>query len=121
MTTARLGAARVLPLIAIAARELVNKSKSQRCGVLSTAMSLLGLSRNPIVTRITRRGDWRIADLRPEELIAIRSLIAGGDDPRPAAAIDAIAAIFKSVRILRHRPALLLPKPAASAGRPRQG
>ncbi|MEM8759080.1 MAG: conjugal transfer protein TraG [Pseudomonadota bacterium] len=51
------------PVVASAARELLNKSDNERSGVLSTAMSFLGLYRDPVVARVTRRCDWRIADL----------------------------------------------------------
>lgn len=34
-----------------------------RWGVLSTAMSFLGLYRNPTVAEVTERYDWRITDL----------------------------------------------------------
>src|SRR5579885_2802766 len=51
------------PVVASAGRELLNKSENERSGVLSTAMSFLGLYRDPIVARVTRRCDWRIADL----------------------------------------------------------
>jgi type IV secretion system protein VirD4 len=44
------------------ARELLNKSDNERSGVLSTAMSFLGLYRDPVVAEVTRRCDWRIAD-----------------------------------------------------------
>ena len=51
------------PVVASAARELLNKSDNERSGVLSTAMSFLGLYRDPVVAEVTRRCDWRIADL----------------------------------------------------------
>ena len=51
------------PVVASAARELLNKSENERSGVLSTAMSFLGLYRDPVVARVTRRCDWRIGDL----------------------------------------------------------
>jgi type IV secretion system protein VirD4 len=70
MTTPHLGEAGPHPVIASTARELLNKSDNERSGVLSTAMSFLGLYRDPVVAQVTRRCDWRIADL-----------IA---DPRPA-------------------------------------
>ena len=70
MTTPHLGEAGAHPVIASTARELLNKSDNERSGVLSTAMSFLGLYRDPVVAQVTRRCDWRIADL-----------IA---DPRPA-------------------------------------
>jgi len=70
MTTPHLGDAGPHPVVASTARELLNKSDNERSGVLSTAMSFLGLYRDPVVAQVTRRCDWRIADL-----------IA---DPRPA-------------------------------------
>ncbi|QGM99884.1 conjugal transfer protein TraG [Methylocystis parvus] len=51
------------PVIASAARELLNKSENERSGVLSTAMSFLGLYRDPVVAGVTSRCDWRIDDL----------------------------------------------------------
>ena len=70
MTTPHLGESGPHPVVASTARELLNKSDNERSGVLSTAMSFLGLYRDPVVAQVTRRCDWRIADL-----------IA---DPRPA-------------------------------------
>jgi len=66
MTTNHLGTAeepRVHPVVASAARELLNKSENERSGVLSTAMSFLGLYRDPTVAAVTSACDWRIADL----------------------------------------------------------
>jgi len=66
MTTNHLGtkeAPQVHPVVASAARELLNKSDNERSGVLSTAMSFLGLYRDPTVAEVTSRCDWRIADL----------------------------------------------------------
>jgi type IV secretion system protein VirD4 len=62
MTTPHLGD-RPHPVVASAARELLNKSDNERSGVLSTAMSFLGLYRDPVVAQVTRRCDWRITDL----------------------------------------------------------
>ncbi|TBR26618.1 MAG: conjugal transfer protein TraG, partial [Reyranella sp.] len=67
MTTAHLGEAGVHPVIASAARELLNKSENERSGVLSTAMSFLGLYRDPVVAQVTRCCDWRIRDLVENE------------------------------------------------------
>ncbi|WP_439613680.1 conjugal transfer protein TraG [Reyranella sp.] len=67
MTTSHLGEAGVHPVIASAARELLNKSENERSGVLSTAMSFLGLYRDPVVAQVTRRCDWRIRDLVENE------------------------------------------------------
>ncbi len=63
MNTPHLGEAGVHPVIASSARELLNKSDNERSGVLSTAMSFLGLYRDPVVAKVTERCDWRIADL----------------------------------------------------------
>ena len=66
MTTNHLGTEkkpRVHPVVAEAARELLNKADNERSGVLSTAMSFLGLYRDPTVARVTAGCDWRIADL----------------------------------------------------------
>jgi type IV secretion system protein VirD4 len=66
METNHLGTAdrpRVHPVVASAARELLNKSENERSGVLSTAMSFLGLYRDPVVATTTAACDWRIADL----------------------------------------------------------
>ncbi|MBO9669547.1 MAG: conjugal transfer protein TraG [Sphingobium sp.] len=53
----------VHPVVASAARELLNKSENERSGVLSTAMSFLGLYRDPTVAAVTAASDWRIVDL----------------------------------------------------------
>ncbi|BAK67282.1 conjugal transfer protein TraG [Sphingobium sp. SYK-6] len=66
MTTNHLGskdAPRVHPVVASAAREVLNKSDNERSGVLSTAISFLGLYRDPTIAEVTSRCDWRIADL----------------------------------------------------------
>ncbi|WP_309085906.1 conjugal transfer protein TraG [Chelativorans sp.] len=63
MLTKHLGDAGPHPVVASAARELLNKSENERSGVLSTAMSFLGLYRDPVVAKVTSRCDWRIADL----------------------------------------------------------
>jgi len=62
MTTPHLGD-QVHPVVASAARELLNKSDNERSGVLSTAMSFLGLYRDPTVAAVTSACDWRIDDL----------------------------------------------------------
>ncbi|WP_188503355.1 IncP-type conjugal transfer protein TraG, partial [Salipiger profundus] len=63
MRTSHLGGAGPHPVVASAARELLNKSENERSGVLSTAMSFLGLYRDPVVGQVTRRCDWRIGDI----------------------------------------------------------
>ena len=67
MTTPHLGKKGPHPVVASAARELLNKSDNERSGVLSTAMSFLGLYRDPVVAQVTRRCDWRIADIAAED------------------------------------------------------
>ena len=54
---------RVHPVVASAARELLNKSENERSGVLSTTMSFLGLYRDPVIAKVTGRSEWRIRDL----------------------------------------------------------
>ncbi|ESY84337.1 MULTISPECIES: conjugal transfer protein TraG [unclassified Mesorhizobium] len=70
MTTNHLGvpdSPKVHPVVASAAREVLNKSENERSGVLSTAMSFLGLYRDPTVAAATSACDWRIADLTDAE------------------------------------------------------
>jgi type IV secretion system protein VirD4 len=75
MTTTHLGRSGPHPVIASAARELLNKSENERSGVLSTAMSFLGLYRDPVIAQVTRWSDWRISDLvearRPASLYLV--------------------------------------------------
>ncbi len=75
MTTEHLGGSGPHPVIASAARELLNKSENERSGVLSTAMSFLGLYRDPVIAQVTRWSDWRISDLvearRPASLYLV--------------------------------------------------
>ncbi|MGF1623962.1 MAG: conjugal transfer protein TraG [Alphaproteobacteria bacterium] len=79
MTTPHLGAT-PHPVVASAARELLNKSENERSGVLSTAMSFLGLYRDPVVARVTRRCDWRIADLVEDDRPATLYLVVPPSD-----------------------------------------
>ena len=75
METNHLGSAevpQVHPVVASAARELLNKSENERSGVLSTAMSFLGLYRDPTVAAVTSASDWRIADLVEAHYLALR-------------------------------------------------
>jgi type IV secretion system protein VirD4 len=51
------------PVVAQAAREMLNKSDNELSGVFSTAMACLGLYRDPVVARSTAESDFRIADL----------------------------------------------------------
>jgi type IV secretion system protein VirD4 len=66
LTTNHLGteaAPQAHPAVASIARELLNKSDNERSGVVSTAMSFLGLYRDPLIAANTARSEWRIADL----------------------------------------------------------
>ena len=80
MTTPHLSKGKVHPVIASAARELLNKSDNERSGVLSTAMSFLGLYRDPIVAKVTSTCDWRIADLVSGERPATLYLVVPPSD-----------------------------------------
>lgn len=52
-------------VVAEAARELLNKSENEKSSVVSTAVSFLGLYRDPVVRRATSTSDWSIEDLLP--------------------------------------------------------
>lgn len=54
-------------VVASCAREMLNKSENEQSGVLSTAMSFLGLYRDPVVARNTSASDFRISDLMQRE------------------------------------------------------
>ncbi|CCD93374.1 putative Conjugal transfer protein traG [Bradyrhizobium sp. ORS 375] len=79
MATPHLGAG-PHPVVASTARELLNKSENERSGVLSTAMSFLGLYRDPVVAAVTGRCDWRIADLVAGEEPATLYLVVPPSD-----------------------------------------
>ena len=51
------------PVVAEAARELLNKSENEKSSVISTAVSYLGLYRDPVIQRATSASDWNISDL----------------------------------------------------------
>ncbi|WP_027161911.1 conjugal transfer protein TraG [Mesorhizobium sp. WSM1293] len=80
MLTRHLGDVGPHPVVASAARELLNKSENERSGVLSTAMSFLGLYRDPVVAKVTSRCDWRIADLVEDERPATLYLVVPPSD-----------------------------------------
>ena len=79
MTTPHLGHC-PHPVVASAARELLNKSENERSGVLSTAMSFLGLYRDPVVAKVTSRCDWRIMDLVEDNRPATLYLVVPPSD-----------------------------------------
>jgi type IV secretion system protein VirD4 len=71
------------PVVASAAREVLNKSENERSGVLSTAMSFLGLYRDPTVAAVTSKCDWRIEDLvRTEHPISLYLVVPPSDISR---------------------------------------
>ena len=80
MSTPHLGKGAGHPVIASTARELLNKSDNERSGVVSTAMSFLGLYRDPVVAQVTRQCDWRIADLIEGERPATLYLVVPPSD-----------------------------------------
>lgn len=68
MTTNHLGtdeAPLTHPVVAEAARELLNKSENEKSSVISTAVSFLGLYRDPVIQRATSASDWKMEDLLP--------------------------------------------------------
>ena len=80
MATRHLGDAGPHPVVASTARELLNKSDNERSGVLSTAMSFLGLYRDPVVAAVTSRCDWRIADLIADPMPSTLYLVVPPSD-----------------------------------------
>jgi type IV secretion system protein VirD4 len=86
LTTNHLGiqaAPQVHPVVASVARELLNKSENERSGVVSTAMSFLGLYRDPIVGRATACSDWRIAELTdPSQPVSLYLVVPPSDISR---------------------------------------
>lgn len=51
------------PSVLQAAGELAKKTENEASGVLSTALSLLSLYRDPVVAHVTSASDWKIDDL----------------------------------------------------------
>ena len=70
MKTAHLGEAGPHPVIASAARELLNKSENEMSGVLSTAMSFLGLYRDPVVAEVIRANCSPASATAPTDCLA---------------------------------------------------
>jgi len=113
MATPHLGD-RVHPVVASAARELLNKSENERSGVLSTAMSFLGLYRDPIVSTVTSSCDWRIDDLvTPGRPVTLYLVVPPSDISRTRPLIRLILnqigrRLTEGLESARHRPRLLL-------------
>ncbi len=75
----------VHPVVASAARELLNKSENERSGVLSTAMSFLGLYRDPTVAQVTSA--LRLAHRGPREPdrpVSLYLVVPPSDISRPS-------------------------------------
>jgi hypothetical protein len=89
MTTPHLGERGTHPVVASSVRVLLNKSDNEGSGVLSTAMSFLGLYRDPVVAAVTRQCDWRICDLvegaTPGDAIPRRAAVR--HQPHPSSSI----------------------------------
>ncbi|PVM92757.1 conjugal transfer protein TraG [Caulobacter endophyticus] len=113
MATLHLGD-RVHPVVASAARELLNKSENERSGVLSTAMSFLGLYRDPIASAVTSRCDWRIDDLvTPGRPVTLYLVVPPSDISRTRPLIRLILnqigrRLTEGLESARQRPRLLL-------------
>ena len=76
-------APRVHPVVAEAAQEVLNKCDNERSSVLSTAISFLGLYRDPLVAQATAASDWRIADLiHSERAVSLYLVIPPSDISR---------------------------------------
>jgi type IV secretion system protein VirD4 len=113
MTTRHLGQ-QPHPVVASAARELLNKSENERSGVLSTAMSFLGLYRDPVVAKVTSRCDWRISDLVNGERPATVYLVVPPSDisrtkPLVRLVVNQIGRrLTEELKARRHRMLLML-------------
>jgi type IV secretion system protein VirD4 len=68
------------PVVAQAAREMLNKSDNELSGVFSTAMSCVGLYRDPVIARNTAESDFRIADLMNADAPASLYLVVPPSD-----------------------------------------
>ena len=70
----------VHPTVAGAARDMINRPDNERGSVLSTAMSYLGLYRDPLVRRNTSRSDFKVMDLMNAEKPVSLYLIVRAED-----------------------------------------
>ena len=68
------------PTVAGAARDMINRPDNERGSVLSTAMSYLGLYRDPLVRRNTSRSDFKVMDLMNAEKPVSLYLIVRAED-----------------------------------------
>lgn len=112
----------VHPIVAQAAQELINKSDNERSGVLSTAMSFIGLYRDPIVAANTSCSTFKIADLMNfDKPVSLYLVVPPSDINRTRPLIRMILNLVvrqltekmefadgKSVQLYKHRLLLLL-------------
>jgi type IV secretion system protein VirD4 len=83
------------PMIANAAKTMLNKEDKDRSGVLSTAKSLLSLYLDPIVARNTGRSDFLVRDLMTsEEAVSLYYVVESGDMERMTPLTRLFYAIF---------------------------
>ncbi|PHZ84018.1 conjugal transfer protein TraG [Paremcibacter congregatus] len=68
------------PVVAVTARELLNKSENERSGVLSTALSFLSLYRDPVVKEVTSKSDFTVMDLiKAEKPVSLYLVVPPSD------------------------------------------
>lgn len=71
------------PVIAAIAREMLNKSENELSGVFSTALGYLGLYRDAIIAKATRKSDFAIADLiKYEQPVSLYLVVPPSDIQR---------------------------------------
>lgn len=79
LTTPHLGDKGVHPVVASAARDLLNKAENERSGVVSTAVSFLTLYRDPLIAEATATSDFRIADLKGDKPVSLYLVVPPSD------------------------------------------
>ena len=68
------------PVVAAAARDMLDRPPEEAGSVLSTAKSYLSLYRDPIVAANTSRSDFRIRDLMNHQSPVTLYILTEGDD-----------------------------------------
>lgn len=68
------------PVVAAAARDMLNRPEEERGSVLSTAMSFLSLYRDPLVRRNTSRSDFTVMELMNRERPVSLYLVVRAED-----------------------------------------
>lgn len=91
------------PVIASSAREMLNKAHSELSGVVSTAMSFLGLYRDPMIARATSKSDFSIDDLvNGEKPVSLYLVVPPSDISRTRPLIRLI--LNQITRMLTEKP-----------------